>query len=287
MNLMTRRDFLSWLPIAPGIVRSFADDKAFEGEDVLEGIIARAKKLGWSALPFGDLVAKVGLSLRETPYVGWSLERSADREFCYVTLEGLDCVTFFESSLAIARMIRLGQASSRDLLRQVTRTRYRDGVVGGYPSRLHYTCDWMDDNVRRKNVRWVELPGQIPLGKPIDFMSKHTSVYRQLKAHPELVREIEATESSLTKAAESRLRYLPNALVEAKETSLKSGDIVGIVTNISGMDCSHTGLIVREGKTARFLHASSAAKKVVLGPRISEYLAGSEKSLGLMVVRPL
>lgn len=284
---MTRRDFLSFLPFAPKVVASLSDKRNFIGDEVLERVIQRSRKEGWARLPFGDLVAKVGLSFRGTPYEGWTLERDTDREFCFVTLEALDCVTFFESSLAIARMIRQGQSSPEQLLAQVTRTRYRDGVVGGYPSRLHYTCDWMDDNTRRKNVSKVDLAGAIPFGRAIDFMSKHTNVYRQLKAHPELVREIEATETALTTAAKDRIRYVPTAGVEAIESSLKSGDIVGIVTSIPGMDCSHTGLIVRDGKHARFLHASSRAKQVVLGPRISEYLAESEKAIGLMAVRPL
>lgn len=284
---MTRRDFLSFLPFAPKVVASLTDKRTFIGSDILDSLIRRSRKEGWARLPFGDLVAKVGLSFRGTPYEGWTLERDADREFCFVTLETLDCVTFFESSLGIARMIRLGQSTPEQLLAQVTRTRYRDGAVGGYPSRLHYTCDWMDDNARRKNVARIPLAGDIPLGRTIDFMSKHTTVYRQLKAHPELVREIEATETALTSAAQDRLRYVPKAGVEAIEASLKSGDIVGVVTAIPGMDCSHTGLIVKDGKQARFLHASSKAKEVVLGPRISEYLTASEKAIGLMAVRPL
>lgn len=172
---MTRRDFLSFLPFAPKVVASLSDKRNFIGDEILERVIQRSRKEGWARLPFGDVVAKVGLSFRGTPYEGWTLEQDTDREFCFVTLEVLDCVTFFESSLAIARMIRQGQSSPEQLLAQVTRTRYRDGVVGGYPSRLHYTCDWMDDNTRRKNVSKIDLAGAVPFGRTIDFMSKHTT----------------------------------------------------------------------------------------------------------------
>ncbi len=258
-------------------------DVQFVGLKKFRTVLGQAQKL--KSKPIGDIVGAVGLSFVETPYVGWTLERSADKEFCFVTLDGLDCVTLFESSLGLARMIKQGQSRESDLIAQITKTRYRNGVVSGYPSRLHYTSDWIYDNDRKGTVKDVSaiLPGAIALEKTFSFMSQHTDTYRQLKAHPELIEVIKRDEARLSK---TQFSYVPTASVEAAEGSLMTGDIIGIVTKTEGMDCSHTGLIIREGKRARFLHASSVAKKVMLDGPISEYLKRSDKSLGIMVARP-
>lgn len=281
-HLVTRREVLGWIAAVP--YSFLGQESQVEGLRKLDWILAKGKRESWKALSLGDLVARVGRSFLETPYVGWTLERDADREFCFVSLTGLDCVTLFETSLAIARMIKSNESSPDALIAQVTRTRYRNGRIAGYPSRLHYTADWIWDNDRRGNVDNLTgtIQGATSLNKTIDFMSKHPEVYRQLKAHPELIVEIQKAEERLTN---SKLKYVPTQAIA--EHLLKTGDIIGIVTSVSGLDCSHTGLIVREGKKARFLHASSVAKKVTLGPPIGEYVRGNAKAIGIMVARPI
>lgn len=289
MQNVTRREFLALLPALPAAFQG--SYTAFEGQATLDRILTLARQGGWSKLPLGEVVIQVGLSLVNTKYVGWTLERDTDREFCFVNLDALDCVTFYEASLGIARMIKAGQTKADQLLARVTAMRYRNGRIAGYPSRLHYTSDWIYDNARRGLVSNItgQLPGSQPLEKTFNFMSKNPTVYRQLKAHPELVREIQASEEELTRIAKgpsALLHYVPKEKVVATETHLKSGDIVGIVTSVGGLDCSHTGLILRKDKEARFVHASSTAGRVVSGPRISEYVDRSAKAIGLMVARP-
>ncbi|MEQ1823018.1 MAG: N-acetylmuramoyl-L-alanine amidase-like domain-containing protein [Fimbriimonadaceae bacterium] len=259
------------------------DDTQFVGREKFKTVMSQAASL--KNKPLGEVVGGIGLSFVDTPYVGWTLERNEDREFCFVTLEGLDCVTFFETSLALARMIKSGQERPSELVDQVTKTRYRNGAVSGYPSRLHYTSDWIYDNDRRGNVRNVSsnLKGAIPLGKVFSFMTDHSDTYRQLRAHPELLDVIKRDEARLTKTPFS---YVPTSDVEAIESKLMTGDIIGVVTKTKGMDCSHTGLIIREGKRARFLHASSVARRVMLDGPISEYLKRNDRNLGIMVGRP-
>lgn len=68
-----------------------------------------------------------------------------------MNLTGLDCVTFFENVLDMARIFRQGKYEFDDLLAAVTHTRYRGGKLDGYLSRLHYTADWIHDNVAKGN----------------------------------------------------------------------------------------------------------------------------------------
>ncbi|HMS54919.1 MAG TPA: DUF1460 domain-containing protein [Fimbriimonadaceae bacterium] len=252
----------------------------------LSAIVATAAKENWRALPMGELVAKVGQQFLETPYVGSTLDIEDHNEACVVRLDGLDCVTFFETSLGIARMLKKGGTTMADLTREVTTTRYRGGKLDGYLSRLHYTGEWMLDNAKRGNVKDLTsvLPGSLPLGKTINFMSTHPDKYRQLKANPGWVPDLRVYESRFEKL----LRYVPKERMLEAERGLQTGDIIGIVTNVDGLDCSHTGMVVVDEELGvRFMHASSTQKKVILDGKLSDYLDKSKSSIGIMAVRPI
>ena len=296
---MNRRTFLrsSFLSLAavPVLSKSglgrplpFPEDTAeFKGENVLARIIQEAETLLWYDHPIGDLTGLVGLRLRGTPYVAGTLELYEDREVCSANLLGLDCVTFYEAALGIARMIKTGQSSPEDLLGQFALMRYRGGEPGDYASRLHYTSEWFADNAKKGIVQVItaDLKGAEKYAKRIDFMSTHTSAYKQLKANPEMVGEIEAAEKRLNQATRY---YVPKGKIQQAESGLQTGDIIGITTSIKGLDVSHTGLCYRDEEgTLRLLHASLTHKKVVLDSALHSYLAGNKKQTGIIVARPL
>lgn len=277
--MLSRRELLIGglaLTIPKWLVEDFA------GRKVFDGLMALAKKRGWAALSLPKCTAAAAQALIGTPYVGWTLERSADIESPFVTLEGLDCVTLFESSLGFARMLAHGGQSPEDLVKEVALTRYRGGRVDGYLSRLHYTSDWMLDNAKKGVVELPRLSGAERLTNPIHFMSSHPNTYRQLKAHPEWLPSLKEMEETLTSTEKW---FVPKRkLVEGE---LRTGDIVGLTTSMDGMDIPHTGLIVVEGHRARFLNASSVAKKVVLDGSVCHVLATQKSLTGIMVARPL
>src|SRR5881296_3858900 len=137
------------------------DPNAFTGQETFERLLTLAHERAWSELPIGERIGAIGMALRQTPYVAATLELYEDREVCSVNLRGLDCVTFFESSLAFARMLRRGGLTPEALLAEVTFTRYRRGQLTDYASRLHYMSDWFVDNEDKRVVRLItrELPG--------------------------------------------------------------------------------------------------------------------------------
>lgn len=293
---MQRRHFLrttllgiAALPASRALLRAGLPDDppAFSGDAVFNRLLATADSRGWSMLPMGQLVGAIGMELRGTPYVGATLELSEDREYCSVNLLGLDCVTFFESALGMAHVIKGGKRTAADLLAAVQHTRYRNGVVGDYTSRLHYTTDWFYDNVQKGTVKMVtdEMPGAEPFPGKVSFMSTHPQSYKQLKAHPELVPTIAEMEEKINAR---QMMYVPKEKVAAMEKNLQTGDILGITTTIKGIDCSHTGLCYRDDEgVLHFLHASLTEKHVVLGDRLSVYLNSVSKHTGIMVARPL
>jgi hypothetical protein len=238
----------------------------------------------WNRLPIGDLMGNIGTLLLGTPYVGGTLE-GAGPEICRADLTGLDCVTFFENVLAMARCSKLGTSSWDAFIKQITRTRYRDGQLDGYTSRLHYTAEWIENNVAKGVVRDVtpDLGGDVfPIR--VSFMSEHPQYYPPLKADTTLV----GTMASIERRLATTTRYIvPREKIADIEPLLKTGDIVAIATSKAGLDYAHTGLIVREGSVARLMHASVTKKKVILDVRLSDYIASVKSHIGVSILRPI
>lgn len=296
---MNRRHFLrtslfslAVIPVASrtGIGRSLlypGGSREFQGQDVLSSLINKAKVDGWKNKPIGQLMGLIGMELRGTPYVAGTLELYDDREVCSANLLGLDCVTFYEVVLGVARMIKADQHTPQDLLAQLTLMRYRNGNLTDYASRLHYTSEWFADNAAKGIVEIIteSLAGSEKYTKRIDFMSTHISAYKQLKNNPAMVKEIQAVEKTLN---ETTRYYVPKVNIKKAAPELQTGDIIGITTSIKGLDVSHTGLCYRDEKgTLRLLHASLTQKKVVLDTELHTYLAGNAKQTGIFVARPL
>lgn len=286
MNL-SRRDFLLVATAFPFLHRVPPQKNHFEGENVFARLLEKADAEHWRALPLGEIVGKVGLELVGTPYVGFTLEHTIDREICTINLLGLDCVTFFESSLAFARMLKSGHRTPEAMLDQVHFTRYRGGVLGDYSSRLHYTMDWFDDNVAKGTVEMLtpKLPGHEVFHCTVDWMTTHPTSYKQLAADRSLIPKIRKCEEALN--ARSHV-YLPDEKIAAAEPLMQTGDILGITTDGKGIDILHTGLLYKNPNgVVHFLDASSIHHKVTLEKRLSEYIGRSTKRTGVMIARPI
>lgn len=252
--------------------------------DKFDHLILKAKAENWKKLSLGECIGKVASEFINTPYVANTLEADGP-EVCRVNFAGLDCVTFFENSLCLARIIKKGESTINDLLKEITHTRYRSGIISDYASRLHYTADWISDNTKKNVVLDITKGiGGTVFPVRVSFMSKNPSYYKALTEHPELIPTI----SKIEKEINARIYYyIPKANIKSIEKFLKTGDIIAIATNKKGLDYSHTGLIyVSDGKPC-FLHASSKEKKVILGPTISEYLKQSNSNIGITILRPI
>lgn len=253
-------------------------------QDVFRRVYDKALEEGWIDLSIGDLAVAIGQQFLGTPYVGGTLEGTGG-ESCKIDLQGLDCVTFFENALCMARMLKLGGESLADMREEVTFTRYRGGVLDGYLSRLHYTAEWISDNVSKGVVRDItpELGGE-PLAIDVHFMSQNPTYYPQLKANPALVERMARIESVICRIPRT---FIPKERIADIEGRLRSGDIVAIATSKKGLDYAHTGMIYRKDDGSLFMHASSTQKKVVLDKRLSEVVAAVSSHTGVSIVRPV
>lgn len=77
----------------------------FIGESKFHAVVAKAERENWRKLPIGDRTVKVANELLGVPYKNYTLEVDDTIESPVVNLRGMDCWTFYENSLAIARMI--------------------------------------------------------------------------------------------------------------------------------------------------------------------------------------
>lgn len=295
---MSRRDMLRLAAVgalgflgssALALAQQKAPIQTFKGQDVFTRIVDKAKADNWQKLPIGELIGKIAMELKDTPYVGFTLEVSPDAEYCVVNLKGLDCVTFFEDSLCMARMLKKGKSTPDDLLHEVQFTRYRGGKKGDFTTRLHYTTDWFVDNEKKGVVKILapELPGAEPFTQKVGIMSQRPGNYRQLKAHPEFIPVMSEYENKINGRS---LKYIPLSKLKAAEPFLQTGDIVGVCTTEPGIDIAHTGLCIKDEQgIVHFMDASSSRRnmKVTLEPEISTCLNWSRKLTGAMFARPL
>ena len=263
-------------------------ETSFVGKERFESIRQKASTEEWHRLPIGDRVARIALQFEGTSYKSYTLEIHDRIESPSANLMGMDCWTFFEISLAWARLLEDNHRNygPSDLLRAIEVTRYRGGQCHGhYLDRLHYLADWYIDNDKRRTID--DLTRKFPYRRmppQCGEMTRLWKYYRYLRENPELRAGMAEHEKRLNATP---VYMIPKAKVAAIEPKLANGDIIGIARNDKGSYCSHVGLIIidKEGRR-RFMHASTDARKVIVDQAISQYLARFKKHAGILVARP-
>ncbi len=235
-------------------------------------------------LPMNELIAEVGKAFIGTEYVGGTLDENVN-ERLVVKVTGLDCVTFVENALIMARLIKKGKTEFEDYKKELEFIRYRGGKMDGYPSRLHYFSDWIYDNQEKGVVEDITagIGGQ-SYNKKINFMSTHPDSYKQIQKDPTNLEGIETVEADMNQRL---MYYIPKEEVDQYYGLLETGDIIATTTGIAGLDVTHTGFIYKENNGTYFMHASLPNKRVMISDvELKEYLMGNKKQTGIMVARP-
>ena len=260
----------------------------FIGQKKFQQITQKAIAENWRMLPMGDRMAKIALELNGVPYKAYTLEIHNKIESPSVNFKGLDCWTFFETVMGMSKMLETPRKSysPSDLLRQIEHTRYRGGVCrGNYLDRIHYLAEWYKDNDKRKNIDDItrKFP-TVTMPNQCNEMSQLWKHYRYLKHNPELRHLMAKSEQEMTAM---KVKMVPKSKVADIEKHLRNGDIIGIARHGNGSYCSHVGIIIKDEKgRARFMHASTTYKRVVVDSTISEYLHKFKKHAGILVARP-
>jgi hypothetical protein len=253
--------------------------------EIFQEIMARATAERMDTLPFGELVVRIGRPFVGEPYTPQTLELPGP-ERVVVNLREFDCVTYVESVLALARLIRERRTSFVAFTEELRRIRYRDGRLDGYPSRLHYFSDWIADNERLGLVRDItqDLGGR-QVAEPVDFMSRNAGAYPKLVEDPALVADIRRAEARLSELT----RYaIPQREIAAVADRIRNGDIIATTSTVRGLDIAHTGFAIWIDGRLHLMHAPLVGRSLEISERpLAERILRIEGQDGLMVARPL
>lgn len=215
-------------------------------------LLAQARRCHFVA----DRIEALSRCLLGSPYKSNPLIGSASQaEVFTAALEGFDCVTYIETSLALARA-----RSVEDFVRCLRGIRYAQSRVR-WERRNHYMTQWIRNNVRDRIVKPLSLPHPSMISRE-----------RLLNAVPGLaVRRI-------------RLKCLPKAALPLVEPHLHSGDLIFFASTRRHLDVFHAGILVRQGERMRLRNASRS-QGLVVEQELAEFLKANRMS-GVIVVRP-
>ena len=252
-----------------------------------------AYRNGLDTLPIGQIVARIGERFVGTPYAPHTLE-VAGEERLVIELQELDCVTFVENVLALARFVRsVPEAMLDDPTRHqayysgiLQNIRYRDGKLDEYPARLHYFSEWISDKDTRGLVRNLSSDlGGVPDDEPIDFMTTHPDAYRQLGEDPAFLPALQEIETRLSSQPR---HYVPQDRIAEVADRIQDGDLIAATSTVAGLDIAHTGIALWKDGQLHLLHAPLVdgvveVSELSLADRIKR-IGGQD---GIMVARPL
>ena len=220
------------------------------------------------------------------PYVAGTLDGNEEEQLV-VLVDSLDCTTFVETVLAFCIADKRGERDFEGFKKALTDIRYRDGILNGYTSRLHYFSDWIRNNEQMGFVK--ECTSETACSQPkelwLDFMTTHVDSYLPMKKNPELVKEMASHEKNWQGTVVS---YIPKEKLNLspEELKIKDGDVLALVTNIKGLDVVHVGFAFWKDNQLHLLHASSSAKKVIEDPNTQyESSKNTKAHIGLRAIR--
>jgi hypothetical protein len=265
--------------------KSTADHAVDPNEFICKNKFDLAVAMKLREKPINEVVVAIAETFIGTDYAANTID-APGKEQLMINLQTLDCVTFYENSLVLARCIKKNKLTFEDFKTELQLVRYRGGVIDGYASRLHYTSDYFFDNEHKSVLKDVTKDlGGVLWKKKINFMSTHPEFYLQLKNSPENVEKIRKIEDEIN----TRPKYsIPKAYIKRIAPQINDGDIIGITTTIDGLDCSHTGIAVRKHGKLHLLHAPVPGSKVQFTDlTIWEYLGKMKKDSGIIVARPV
>lgn len=235
----------------------------------------------------GKRVEAIGRKFLDTPYVAHTLEvEPGNNEILTVNIDELDCTTYVETVLAMARTVGEGRSSWRDFLYNLENLRYRNGEMNDYASRLHYIADWVINNSYRGNIKDATpmFPKVSYTTKSINFMSANRDKYPALadSVQHEKILDIENGYRN------HRYPFVKTLDLNDKGTkaAFRSGDVVALTTNLKNLDVTHLGIVVIIDGEPYLMHASSSLGKVTITTvPLAEFMRRNRSLTGVRVLR--
>lgn len=212
----------------------------------------------------GERVAFLSEGFLGLPYVDSPLIGSATESECLINdLTRIDCFTLLDFVETLRRARDL-----KEFDQHLLKVRYHNGELS-YTNRHHFFSTWGQANQPQLRDVTLEI-AEVRAGSLQKTLNRKHNGELWLQGLP--VQEVS-------------LHYLPTQILDATTLEkLQTGDYLGIVTPLAGLDVSHTGILIRKHDTLYLRHASSRPEtRKVMDEPLLPYLQGK---LGLLVFRP-
>ena len=229
-----------------------------------------------------------GKKLQDIPSEAHSLEEG-EEEHLVVNLHGFDCVTFVETVIAFTLCDIHEKRTFEDFCQFLTLIRYREGILTDYTSRLHYFTWWAEDNEKKgilKDITIDDEPFTEEKNMEFNYMSSHPDYYKHLKNHPEFIPIIKNYEEKSNR----KYRYIPKQNLSGDKNSslniIHDGDIIGMMSNLKGLDFCHVGFVFWKNEKLYLMHLSFIENKVMINEEtLYDYEMNHPNHLGIKVFR--
>ncbi len=228
-------------------------------EEELDRMIRESSKIGDVGVRIALLSKEfLGIDYREHALIG---DLSTPEVFV-LDLGGVDCFTFID----YVEAMRIS-ASFSEFIANLQKIRYREGRIT-FEDRNHFFTDWRESNALRVEDVTAEIGRSASVKVRKILNVKEDGTYWVTGIGP-VQREIE---------------YIPSGalLVEKVLDGLRTGDYAGIYSDVSGLDVSHVGIVIKDKDNIYLRHASSRHKRVV-DENLRNYISGKP---GLIILRP-
>jgi len=255
-----------------------------ESKERLDTYLVKLSEMDLSEKSPNERIIEIGKWFLNTPYVEKTLELPGEEKLV-INLMGLDCTTYLETVVTLARLAQMGEFSFEDYARELEFLRYQDGIRKDYPSRLHYFSDWIYQNEQKGIIKDVtkEIGGKVYANNP-SFMSSNPQYYAQL-VNPDFVKRLKEAEAEISKRT---YHYISKEEIFNQETKIISGDLIAITTSMQNLDIVHVGFAIEKEGRIHLLHAGTKNMKVEISEiPLHDYLKGNKSQSGIMVGRLL
>ncbi|MEA5458433.1 N-acetylmuramoyl-L-alanine amidase-like domain-containing protein [Arcicella sp. LKC2W] len=258
--------------------------RTYNFQDLNDEEIYNKKISNANGAALDDFTLNIAKSFLNRRYKAHTLDVNTNEKLI-VNLREFDCSTFVESCIAMGLTYRKNEISFDKFKYYLKRLRYYNkGSIKGYESRIHYFSDWLYTHSQDGLLEDVTPKmGGITWKKNINFMSTHWHKY-PFATNTSLQEKIQKVEEKING---QNFTYIPKTQIKKIENQFLNGDIIGITTNIDGLDIAHEGFAIRlQDKRVYLLHASSDFKRVMVTDKpLVEYMAKNKTQTGIMVAR--
>lgn len=201
----------------------------------------------------------IGLDYKESTLIG----NINTPEVFVINLEGVDCFTFIDYIEAM----RLSRSFSKFKV-NLKKVRYKSGKVA-FENRNHFFTDWREFN-----------------SDFIQDVTKKIGSKKTIRVQKMLNEKEDGTYLLPgINHVKREFVYIPSdAIDDSVINKMRTGDYVGIYSQVKGLDVSHVGIVIKDKDRIFLRHASSQKKyKRVIDQDFKKYIVDKP---GIIVLRP-